>query len=785
MTEDQFFEQSVEQAHLDVTIDAIDQYLKDLPARLARTEHAAAYKSFEKTAEEYVFHRPRPIIGVIAEKDPGAESFTFTRIGRYLIAGDENEALVAAFETPIGRKWAQLERLDEDSVFGATITIIDGQVVSLAETNAQRAALRRERISQKKDGSLHDIMDVIDPDQDDIVRVDHDGCLIIEGGPGTGKTVVALQRLAYLMRTNQDYSSRDLNVLVIGPTETYLEYVKGFFPSLGISGVTNESFLSLCIKRIPEKDRAEFNTLREERDGFKLTKNSANILRVIQGCLWPSELRLNIEATIDRGIAGRVPRAIDCDDISIMVSILYEKFLSREISYNQARNTLHQEIQASLIGDGIVQKDKSARSADARREALLDKWLLRIGLFSQQERQKWKALIDSPRGGRYKRALSSVMSDFYQSDIEVAIEIAAESLKIDTDHLRKVLGDLDAPTKQRRNDSFSSDVLEDDETITVNEISFSDYERARSGTPLPAISQIIDRLLPSRDGVRLARQICRGEKKLYEKVLGPAGTALAERLSGEAKNSSTDPRAYVWSDADLPIVAEVMYLLDGNSGRQNYSHVVVDEAQDLTRLQCRVISQYVSRDQLTLVGDMNQATRTGNLETWESLSAEFDVAEPKLMSLLQNYRVPQNIYDYARQYLSENDRIDTPACDVEGGQVSLLKIEPSDALAALLDLVRTLSMQNGRIAVITDTEIFASEVENLGIANVVALTPEESKGLEVDHSVLIQPNRWFKNSGRIRNLMYVTLTRATKSVTIIQHEPDRYGILEPSQLIEA
>ena len=213
--------------------------------------------------------------------------------------------------------------------------------------------------------------------------------------------------------------------------------------------------------------------------------------------------------------------------------------------------------------------------------------------------------------------------------------------------------------------------------------------------------------------------------------------------------------------------------------------IVVDEAQDLTRLQCRVISQYVSRDQLTLVGDMNQATRTGNLETWESLSAEFDVKEPRLMSLLQNYRVPQNIYDYARQYLSENDRIDTPSCDVEGGQVSLLKVEQSDALEALLDLVRTLSMQDGRIAVITDTEIFASEVKNLGITNVVALTPEESKGLEVDHSVLIQPNRWFKNSGRIRNLMYVTLTRATKSVTIIQHDPERFGILEPTQLIEA
>ena len=784
MTGENFFELPIEQEHLELTVAAIDAHIEALPANLAKTEHAAVYNSFEKIAREYAFHRPKPIIGVIAEKDQEGDGYVFTRIGRFPISGIEKDVLVAAYESPIGKKWAQLERLDEELVFGATITIIDGKIVSLAETNAQRAALRRERIRQTRDGSLHDITDVIDPDQDDIVRLEHDGCLVIAGGPGTGKTVVALQRLAYLIRTQERSLFDESNILVIGPTEAYMNYVKDFFPGIGILGVTNESFLSLCLKKVPSKDIAEFAELREERDGFKITKNSANILRVIQACLWPPDLRLNIEVNLDRGIAGRVKRNIDCDEVSEMVKVLYEKFLRREISYNQARTALQQEIQNFLVMEPGAEETKSARTAASRREELLDKWLLRIGLFSQQERLVWRNLLDSPKGGRYKRALSGIMTDFYQSDIEVAIEIAAEFQKIDTDKLREILIDLEAPRKNRRDSTISSEEVEDVETITVNQVSLVDIDRARAGGQLQAISQIVDRLLPSRDGVRMARLICRGDSKLYERVLGHNGKNLALRLSDEAKSSNPGNRDYRWSDADLPIVAEVMHLLDGNRGAQSYSHVVVDEAQDLTRMQCRVISHYVSGGRLTLVGDMNQSTRPGNLGSWENVGAECDVTNLQLMPLLQNYRVPQNIYDYARLYLTESDRIDTPSCDLEGGQVVLIQVEQTAALASLLEAVESLVLNDGRVAVITDSELFKDEINSLNLRNVLVLTPDESKGLEVDHAVLVQPNRWYRDEGRLRNLMYVALTRATKSVTIIQHDPDRFGIIRPTQFVD-
>jgi DNA helicase IV len=282
----------------------------------------------------------------------------------------------------------------------------------------------------------------------------------------------------------------------------------------------------------------------------------------------------------------------------------------------------------------------------------------------------------------------------------------------------------------------------------------------------------------------MARLVCKGDTKLFERVLGPNGKNIASRLADEERSVANGKRLYAWSDADLPIVAEIMYLLDGSNGRQNFSHVLVDEAQDLTRMQCRVVSQFISAGQLTLVGDMNQATRTGNLRSWEKLGEEFGAANPKIMSLLQNYRVPQNIYDYARQYLTENDRIDTPTCDIEGGKVTLLEVGQSEAIQILEETVVSLVTVGGRIAVITESDVFRESVENMNLKNVVVLTPEESKGLEVDHSVLIQPNRWYKDSGRLRNLMYVTLTRATKTVTIIQHDPERFGIFATAEFAE-
>ncbi|HEY0808006.1 MAG TPA: DNA/RNA helicase domain-containing protein, partial [Pseudonocardiaceae bacterium] len=99
-----------------------------------------------------------------------------------------------------------------------------GDAALLAAVNAPRG-----------DG-MRDIVATIQSEQDEIIRLDHPGVLVIEGGPGTGKTVVALHRVAYLLYTQRERMERH-GVLVVGPNPAFLNHISRVLPSLGESDV--------------------------------------------------------------------------------------------------------------------------------------------------------------------------------------------------------------------------------------------------------------------------------------------------------------------------------------------------------------------------------------------------------------------------------------------------------------------------------------------------------------------------------------------------------------------
>jgi DNA helicase IV len=207
---------------------------------------------------------------------------------------------------------------------------------------------------------------------------------------------------------------------------------------------------------------------------------------------------------------------------------------------------------------------------------------------------------------------------------------------------------------------------------------------------------------------------------------------------------------------------------------------MVDEAQDLTRLELRVISNYMKAAEVSLVGDLNQATKIVYLGTWSDIAIELGLKNLKIVELQHNYRIPENIYDYARLYLDEESRIQTPTCDLDGGTVEVLAIPNRRYEDLLNQLISTKSKNGERVAVICGDEQFNMKFSQGQAKNVVFLTPEESKGLEVDHSLVLKPNSWYRPTGRLRNLMYVTLTRATKSVTIMDSGGTQSQVLDPS-----
>jgi hypothetical protein len=124
---------------------------------------------------------------------------------------------------------------------------------------------------------MRDVLSTIAADQDAIIRASSRGALIVDGGPGTGKTVVALHRSAYLLYSDPRVGHRQGGVLFIGPHQPYLAYVSDVLPSLGEEGVQIGTLRDLV---------AEGATATEEKDPeVARLKSSADLVRAIEAAV--------------------------------------------------------------------------------------------------------------------------------------------------------------------------------------------------------------------------------------------------------------------------------------------------------------------------------------------------------------------------------------------------------------------------------------------------------------------------------------------------------------------
>ena len=197
-----------------------------------------------------------PSLGT-AQTQGGTESF---HIGRLAIADPNSEPVVVDWRAPVaepfyratGREPMGLLRRRHFAVEGRTIFGIEDELFGdghlgighdegLTEVDAPGAGLRGystllAALERGRTGTLGDIVATIQAEQDEIIRSPHAGVLVVQGGPGTGKTVVALHRAAYLLYTHR-FPLEDQGVLVIGPNRVFLRYIERVLPSLGEAGV--------------------------------------------------------------------------------------------------------------------------------------------------------------------------------------------------------------------------------------------------------------------------------------------------------------------------------------------------------------------------------------------------------------------------------------------------------------------------------------------------------------------------------------------------------------------
>ena len=251
-------------------------------------------------------------------------------------------------------------------------------------------------------------------------------------------------------------------------------------------------------------------------------------------------------------------------------------------------------------------------------------------------------------------------------------------------------------------------------------------------------------------------------------------------LDEEEQRLLQSGRGKGWSDSDLPIVDEARALLDGPE--RPHGHLIVDEAQDLTPMQLRMLARR-SSGAITILGDIAQAAGPVEYHRWDELLEHLAPdAEVAVEELRLAYRVPADVLELALPLLPLIAPDVAPPIAYRAGDEPprFVRAEPAHLVAAAVREAGREAVRDGRTGLIAPAEILA-QIEPLlphpdtafdeMSGQIQALTPRQAKGLEFDRVVLVEPAHIA--AGGIEGLrgLYVALTRATKTLVIVHAEP--------------
>ncbi len=241
------------------------------------------------------------------------------------------------------------------------------------------------------------------------------------------------------------------------------------------------------------------------------------------------------------------------------------------------------------------------------------------------------------------------------------------------------------------------------------------------------------------------------------------------------------PGSARWSAADVVLIDEARDLI---TRTPSLAHVVVDEAQDLSPMECRALGRRCSTGAATVLGDLAQGTTPWAAPSWESLLANLGKPETGVRELSVGYRVPQQILDYASTLLTVIAPELRPASSLRAdpGALDLTRVPAAALEAALVTACRQACSRPGSVGVIAaDPQVRAlgRALEAAGMAygapgvdSALTLVPVTlAKGLEYDHVVVVEPARIAGSEARGLQRLYVALTRAVSRLTVLYSEP--------------
>ncbi|MFI7226538.1 HelD family protein [Nonomuraea angiospora] len=699
-------------------------------------------------------------------------------IGKLGMTDDEQLRLLIDWRAPVAQPFYRatpaapmgVTRRRHLQTKGRAVIGVDDDLLDLDSlTDDDRATLNGEAallaaLDERRTGRMRDIVATIQGEQDRVIRSDLNGVLVVQGGPGTGKTVVALHRAAYLLYTHRERLERR-GVLILGPNLTFLRYIEQVLPSLGETDV--------LLSTVGELYPGVTATARERPEVAAL-KGDARMAEVIAKAVRDRQRvpRKPVELTI-----GRITLTIDRS----MLDAARNKATRSRRPHNQARavfvrsllNALARQ-QARKIGKGLIDDDELAdlreelRTEPVVKSALNRLWpyltpqRLLLGLYGSPERLGYAASELSPQE---RALLRRDGGEWTESDVPLLDEAA------------ELLGEIDEQVLR------ASAMQAEEELAAARQAEESEREAelayAREVLELTGLSDVME------------------------------AERLAERQRGDGPYLTTAERAAAdrtWA----------------------YGHVIVDEAQELSHMAWRAVMRRCPTRSMTIVGDIAQTGSAAGARSWEEVLDPYVAGRWRQERLTVNYRTPVELMAVAARVLATIDPALQAPTSVrelgvepwsaplpalaelvkaevgEGGKVAvvvpdaLLESLGAEVAATVTGAVVVTPGSGragnpgagsgragnpgsgaGRATARPGTDPAGASATGVGRAGAAAaldapvavMGVADAKGLEFDSVIVAEPDLIAAQSPRGPSDLYVALTRATQRLGVVHERP--------------
>jgi DNA helicase IV len=613
--------------------------------------------------------------------------------------------------------------LPEDDVRSATEEGLVEGGLALGGPGALLAALGRART-----GRMGDIVATIQGEQDRIIRNPLAGVLLVQGGPGTGKTAVALHRAAYLLFTYRSTLERQ-GVLVVGPNPLFLNYIENVLPSLGESGVTLSTISGLVTNvEVRGRDTEPEDQLKGDP---RMARLLARALRTRQ-----RGLRDDVEIPVGRAIV--VLRAKYTQEI-------VERARRRPGNHNQRRSAVGREL-ANRLANEYYERFVREGNDDVNAAGELAELIRVTPQFQLVLQRIWPRLSGQ-----------ELLHDLFGA--KALLRAAGEGIMTEDE-----LALLFRPRSE-----------------TLEEIKWTKADAA-----------LIDEA-----------RVLLGPRRRPRPAPKPGEQGILDGI--DLDSYSGDVRAAALREAHR--LAPVQSTELDEAEFVTYGHIVVDEAQDLSPMELRVLKRRDLTGSMTIVGDMGQATTASSSASW---NAVLEVLEPRRaptrVDLTVSYRTPEEVLDFAAPtLLAAAPDLEPPRPVRRAGFAPTVDLVSADEFAAtLVSITRreVAVVAPGRVAVIVAGHRIEEIVEILNVngldavdprdqesrglgADLVVLAAEGANGLEFDAVVVVEPGQIASRGAKdltsvtprgLRTL-YVAMTRPTRRLAIVACEalPETLG----------